>query len=160
MRIMFVALTAHLTNHRLIFRRLAFVTALFCAPFAAAAEVLVETGSSGMVVSGHPEATAAGLTVLKAGGNAIDAAIAVSLALGVAEPYGSGLGGKLVLVYYDAKLRRVFSVDGLDRASFGLDVPVALGELHGVGRRSPMQLRHGFPGAGCRWQPGHRNLAR
>ena len=126
MRNMFVALTAHLTNHRLIFRRLAFVTALFCAPFAAAAEVLVETGSSGMVVSGHPEATAAGLTVLKAGGNAIDAAIAVSLALGVAEPYGSGLGGKLVLVYYDAKLQRVFSVDGLDRASFGLDVPVAL----------------------------------
>lgn len=125
-RVLVAAPNLHLPNHRLIFRRLAFALALFCAPFALATDVLVETGSAGMVVSGHPEATAAGLAVLKAGGNAIDAAIAVSLSLGVAEPYGSGLGGKLVLVYYDAKLRRVFSVDGLDRASFGLVVPAYL----------------------------------
>ena len=61
-------------------------------------EIVPVTAAHGMVVAGHPQAAAAGLTVLKAGGNAIDAAVAVSLSLGVAEPYGSGLGGKLMLV--------------------------------------------------------------
>ncbi|MES2693652.1 MAG: gamma-glutamyltransferase [Verrucomicrobiota bacterium] len=80
------------------------------------------TASQGMVVAGHPEASAAGVAVLKAGGNAIDAAVAVSLSLGVAEPHGSGMGGKLIMVYYDAASRRTFAVDGLDAAPHSLDV--------------------------------------
>lgn len=52
---------------------------------------------------------------------AIDAVIATSLALGVAEPYGSGLGGKLNLVYYDAATKKTYAVDGLDQASWSLD---------------------------------------
>jgi len=43
-------------------------------------------GKHGMVVAGHPQAAQAGLAALQAGGNAIDAAVAVSLSLGVAEP--------------------------------------------------------------------------
>src|SRR3954471_9358286 len=66
------------------------------------------TARHGMVVAGHPEATQAGVKTLQAGGNAIDAAVAVSLALGVAEPYGSGLGGKLMLLYYEAGSGRTF----------------------------------------------------
>lgn len=50
-------------------------------------------GRRGAVASNHPVATQAGLDVLRAGGNAMDAAIAVSLTLGVAEPHMSGLGG-------------------------------------------------------------------
>ena len=69
-----------------------------------AAEVPVSVGTvsgrNGVVVAGHPQAAAAGLEVLRAGGNAIDAAVATSLALGVAEPYGSGLGGKLILLFF------------------------------------------------------------
>ncbi len=80
------------------------------------------TAQHGMVVAGHPEAAAAGVSTLKAGGNAIDAAIAVSLALGVAEPHGSGLGGKLVLIYYDAATRKSYAVDGLDAAPHSLAV--------------------------------------
>lgn len=76
----------------------------------------------GMVAAGHPQAAAAGVAVLQAGGNAIDAVVATSLALGVAEPYGSGLGGKLNLVYYDAASGRTYAVDGLDQASLSLDV--------------------------------------
>ena len=61
------------------------------------------TAPHGMVVAAHPQAAEAGVAVLKAGGNAIDAAVATSLAVGVAEPFGSGLGGKLMLLYFEAK---------------------------------------------------------
>ncbi|QYM78516.1 gamma-glutamyltransferase [Horticoccus luteus] len=79
-------------------------------------QVTPVTATHGMVVAGHPEAAAAGVDVLRAGGNAIDAAVAVSLALGVAEPYASGLGGKIMMVYRDAE-GRSFAIDGMDEAS-------------------------------------------
>jgi len=70
----------------------------------------------GMIVAGHPQAAEAGVAVLRAGGNAVDAAVATSLALGVAEPYGSGLGGKLMLLYFEARSGTVAVVDGMDAA--------------------------------------------
>ena len=74
------------------------------------------TRSHGMVVAGHRQAAAAGLAVLQSGGNAIDAAVATSLARGVAEPYASGLGGKLMLLYYEARTGRVQVIDAMDAA--------------------------------------------
>ncbi len=87
-----------------------------------AARVEVARGRHGMVVAGHPEAAEIGLRVLGAGGNAMDATVAVSLALGVAEPYGSGLGGKLMFLYWDQASGRVFAVDAMDESSSTLDV--------------------------------------
>jgi gamma-glutamyltranspeptidase / glutathione hydrolase len=89
---------------------------------AAAPDVTPVHAPHGMVVAIHPEAVALGVEVLRAGGNAMDAAVTVSLAVGVAEPYGSGLGGKLVMLYHDAASGTTTAVDALDAAGSRLDV--------------------------------------
>ncbi|MDA1279727.1 MAG: gamma-glutamyltransferase [Chloroflexi bacterium] len=61
------------------------------------------TGKSGMVASAHPYASRAGLDVLRDGGNAIDAAVAVAAMLNVAEPYMSGVGGIGIGMVYIAR---------------------------------------------------------
>jgi gamma-glutamyltranspeptidase/glutathione hydrolase len=61
------------------------------------------TGTNGMVASAHPYATKAGLDVLRDGGNAIDAAVAVASTLNIAEPYMSGVGGIGIAMIYIAK---------------------------------------------------------
>ncbi len=68
------------------------------------------------VASAHPLATEAGLLVLGAGGNAFDAAVAVSAALGVVEPYGSGLGGGGFWLLHRAADGREVMIDGRERA--------------------------------------------
>jgi len=73
-------------------------------------------GTGGAVTSVDPDATAAGLQVLRAGGNAADAAVATAAALGVTEPFSSGLGGGGFLVYYDASTHKVSTVDGREEA--------------------------------------------
>jgi len=61
------------------------------------------TGKNGMVASAHPYASRAGVDVLRDGGNAIDAAVAVASMLNVAEPYMSGVGGIGIAMIYMAK---------------------------------------------------------
>ncbi|HXV62462.1 MAG TPA: gamma-glutamyltransferase [Vicinamibacteria bacterium] len=72
--------------------------------------------SAGMVVTAHYLATAAGVEMLEQGGNAVDAAIAASLALGVVESAGSGLGGMGLALVHLAESGRTFVVDGSARA--------------------------------------------
>lgn len=121
-------------------RGLLFLLCLIAPVFAMAnvpVTVAPVAGSHGMVVAGHPQAAEAGLRTLQAGGNAIDAAVSVSLALNVAEPYGSGLGGKLMLLYYEAASKRTYVIDAMDAAG-SLDVEAykaspAAGRNYGYG---------------------------
>ena len=69
-----------------------------------------------MVVSANPIATQAGLEVLRAGGNAADALIAVQTMLGLVEPQSSGMGGGAFLVWYDAGTRKITTFDGREAA--------------------------------------------
>ena len=73
-------------------------------------------GKGGAVTSVDPYASRIGLQVLKQGGNAVDAAVATAAALGVTEPYSSGLGGGGYFVYYDAKSKKVKTLDGRETA--------------------------------------------
>ncbi|PHM09659.1 gamma-glutamyltransferase [Nostoc sp. 'Peltigera malacea cyanobiont' DB3992] len=69
-----------------------------------------------VVVAANPLASAAGRDVLRRGGSAIDAAIAVQMVLTLVEPQSSGIGGGAFLVYYDAKTKKLVTFDGRETA--------------------------------------------
>lgn len=84
-------------------------------------------GPSVMVATANPLATEAGLKVLREGGSAIDAAVAVQAVLGLVEPQSSGLGGGSFMVYYDAASRKVTAYDGRETAPAGAGPDLFLG---------------------------------
>ncbi|WP_030242322.1 MULTISPECIES: gamma-glutamyltransferase [unclassified Streptomyces] len=111
-------------------------------------------GYGGAVSSVDPDASAAGIEVLKKGGNAVDAAVATAAALGVTEPYSAGIGGGGYFVYYDAKSRTVRTIDGRETAPLTADKnlftengkPIPFAEAVSSG------LSVGTPGTPATWQ--------
>ncbi len=70
----------------------------------------------GVVATSQPLAVAAGLEVLAAGGTAADAAVATAAALNVTEPTSTGIGGDVFALYYEARTRKVYALNGSGRA--------------------------------------------
>ena len=73
-------------------------------------------GTRHMVVASNPMAAAAGREILRQGGSAVDAAIAIQMVLTLVEPQASGIGGGGFLVHYDASNRRIETFDGRETA--------------------------------------------
>ncbi|MFN9833066.1 MAG: gamma-glutamyltransferase, partial [Phenylobacterium sp.] len=82
---------------------------------------------TGMVAAAHPLAVEAGISVLRRGGSAVDAAVAVQAALGLVEPQSSGIGGGAFITYYDAKTRKVTAYNGRETAPMGASPAMFLG---------------------------------
>ena len=76
----------------------------------------VVNSRSFMVVAANPLATKAGCDILKAGGTAVDAAVAVQMVLNIVEPQSSGIGGGAFMLYYNNSTRTVTAYDGRETA--------------------------------------------
>jgi gamma-glutamyltranspeptidase/glutathione hydrolase len=91
------------------------------------------------VASDNAEASAAGLAALEAGGNAVDAACATALALGVVHPFASGIGGGGFALVYRAKDRQVVALDFRERAPAAIRAEMFLRD----GKADPKLSREG-----------------
>jgi gamma-glutamyltranspeptidase/glutathione hydrolase len=101
---------------------LVLMTVFFCsvssAEAAGRAGRSVTMATHGMVASSHPLASQIGLEVLKNGGNAVDAAIAVNAALGLMEPMSCGIGGDLYALVWDAKTQKLYGLNASGRSPY------------------------------------------
>lgn len=80
---------------------------------------VVATSRHGMVATGSPSATDAGVRMLARGGNAVDAAVAAAFCLGVTEPQASGLGGQSMVLLHFGDTGKTVAIDGSSRAPLG-----------------------------------------
>ncbi|RRN65934.1 gamma-glutamyltransferase [Caulobacter sp. 602-1] len=93
----------------------------------AAKPASISTPAKGMVAAANPLAVEAGLRVLRDGGSAVDAAVAIQAVLGLVEPQSSGLGGGAFMVFYDAKTGKVTAYDGRETAPAGASPDMFMG---------------------------------
>lgn len=116
----------------------------------------VSTGYGGAVSSVDAEASAAGLEVLRRGGNAADAAVATAAVLGVTEPYSAGIGGGGYFVYFDAATGEVSTIDGRETAPAGMTstsfVDPATGQPYPFANAVSSGLAVGVPGTLATWE--------
>lgn len=98
--------------------------------FATRSEVI---STQGMAATSHPLATQVALDVLKAGGSAVDAAIAANAALGLMEPTGNGIGGDLFAIVWDAKEKKLYGLNASGRSPLGLSADQLQAELKKLG---------------------------
>ncbi|MEX1248153.1 MAG: gamma-glutamyltransferase family protein [Anaerolineales bacterium] len=108
-------------------------------------------GQRGMVAASQPLAVAAGLEILRSGGNAADAAVATAAALNVTEPTSTGLGGDCFALFYDAASKKVTALNGSGRSPAGLDLDLL--KKQGFDRELPPYHAHTVtvPGAAAGW---------
>jgi gamma-glutamyltranspeptidase len=116
-------------------------------------------GSRGAVVAPHHLATAAGLSVLRAGGHAVDAAIATNAVLGVVMPGACGIGGDAFWLIWDAPARRQVALNGSGRAPAAADPSLLRGRgLDVLPMRGALTVT--IPGAVRSWGDAHRRFGR
>ena len=143
------------------------VAGLTAAPAAAhpqPVEEPVATGYGGAVVSDTVESTQAGIEILRRGGNAADAAVAVAATLGVTDPYVAGLGGGGFFVYYNARTGKVSTIDGRETTpaagSETMFIDPATGAPYPFATAVTSGLSVGVPGMLATWERALRRWGR
>ncbi|MEN3540149.1 gamma-glutamyltransferase [Microbispora sp. ZYX-F-249] len=114
----------------------------------------VAEGYGGAVATVDLDASKAALTVLRQGGNAMDAAVAGAAALGVTEPYSAGLAGGGFIVYYDARRRKVTTIDGRETAPQAMTSTTLEGIPFAEAVTSGLSV--GVPGSVAQWETALR----
>ncbi|GMU80266.1 MAG: gamma-glutamyltransferase [Planctomycetota bacterium] len=122
----------------------------------------IAEGTAGMVAADHPEASAIGVAVLRAGGSAFDAAIATSAALTVTRPESTGIGGGGFMVAYIAAEKRFIALDFREMAPEAA-TPERYAKLHAEIGDGPSASIYGgnavgVPGLVAGWREVHKRL--
>ncbi|OAX81954.1 gamma-glutamyltransferase [Emergomyces africanus] len=112
--------------------------------------------TKGIVACTQPLAAAAGQRILRDGGNAADAAVAVAAALNMTEPASTGIGGDMFCLFYNAKTKKVHALNGSGRAAGNISLDLIRNELGlapGEDGKIPMTSVHAVttPGAAAGW---------
>lgn len=119
-------------------------------------KVPVAEGFGGAVATVDLDATKTGIEVLRQGGNAIDAAVATSATLGVTEPFVAALGAGGFFTYYDARTRKVHTIDGRETAlgstTDQLFINPATGQPLSFAEARVSGLSVGVPGVPATWK--------
>lgn len=118
---------------------------------------------NGMAATSQPLATQIAIDILKKGGSAVDAAIAANAALGLMEPTGSGLGGDLFAIIWDAKTKKLYGLNGSGRSPRALSLAQMKEELRKLDRTTIPphgMLPISVPGAVDGWFEMHRRFGR
>lgn len=124
--------------------------------FATRSEVL---GTNGMVATSQPLAAQIGLEILKKGGSAVDAAIAVDAALGLMEPTGAGIGGDLFAIVWDAKTQQLYGLNASGNSPQSLTLDYFKKEgIEEIPATGPLPLN--VPGAVDGWFELHKKFGR
>lgn len=114
---------------------------------------------NGAAASAQPLATMVGIDILKAGGNAVDAAIAMNAVIGLMEPVGNGIGGDIFVLIYDPETREVYGLNGAGRSPMGLDIETVRARLTPEGTIPPVgALPVSVPGAVDGWFTMHERF--
>ena len=122
--------------------------------FASRSEVLA---SNGMAATSHPLATQTAISVLKNGGNAIDAAIAANAVLGLAEPTGCGVGGDLFAIVWSADDKRLYGLNSSGPAPIKISIKEITNKgLDAIPPYGPLPVT--VPGAVAGWVELHKKF--
>jgi gamma-glutamyltranspeptidase/glutathione hydrolase len=111
----------------------------------------------GMVATSHPLAAQVGLEILKRGGNAVDAAIATNVAIGLMEPMSCGIGGDLYAIVWDAKSQKLYGLNASGRSPFKTNRELFIAKgLKEIPLTGP--LSWSVPGCVAGWDELHRRF--
>lgn len=126
--------------------------------FATRSPVIAENG---VAATAHPLASLVAIDILRAGGNAVDAAIAANAAIGLMEPTGNGIGGDIFVILWDPETRQVYGLNGAGRSPMGLSYDDMLARSEAWGGIPPGgSLPVSVPGTVDGWFAMHERFGR